>query len=316
MKGKSWSRSNLVALTTILASLVGATNATHAQDDAGTPIDRWRPKEGIYAEPRRNFMEQCSNFGDFAVELNKKTITGDEWICDVVKLAETNTSTIRLDLSCSDVNLAAEISSRGSDPTEPRFNETMTFRRIDAKSMFVRKTQNGKFRSPEWRVVYCPQRAQRAYIESKGRDEAEARQRTTEEQARPAAWRPRDGVYASPGADFDERCMKSGDAAIGLATNSVASGGSSCHVSHVTDMPPNTIRLDVICDQKPGAVGLVLRNGSLQPPGAEVITMAKIDDRTVNLHKTRDGEFSEPAQQLAYCPEAAQRGYVESAKPK
>jgi hypothetical protein len=44
--------------------------------------------------------------------------------------------------------------------------------------------------------------------------------------------------------------------------------------------------------------------------------MAKIDDRTVNLHKTRDGEFSEPAQRLAYCPDAAQRGYAESAKPK
>ena len=42
----------------------------------------------------------------------------------------------------------------------------------------------------------------------------EAERKAVKDQIDGAAWRPGDGVYAVPGADFDDRCTKSGDAVI------------------------------------------------------------------------------------------------------
>src|SRR6202035_3232052 len=107
-----------------------------------------------------------------------------------------------------------------------------------------------------------------------------------------------------------DRCLKSGDAIIGLAQNSVSSGTASCYVSNVVDAPPYAVKLGVICNQS-GAQGVVMRNvngqTAFEPAGAETVIVRKIDDQTVSLQKTRNGQFSEPAQQLSYCPEQAQR---------
>src|ERR1700730_5584280 len=160
-------RSSLIFPAAAFACLVGISMPTLAQDGTKPSIEKWRPKNGLYADFGKGFSEQCKNLGDFAVELGEKTITGDEWICDVTKLTDTGPGAIRLDLSCSDINLSADLPNHGLDPAEPLFQEIMTFRKIDEKSLFVRKSQNGKFDSPESRVAFCPPKAQRAYIESK-----------------------------------------------------------------------------------------------------------------------------------------------------
>jgi hypothetical protein len=309
---KRWSLCGQILTVTALACLIGASARAVAQNNDKPVHEKWRPKDGLYVVAVKDFNERCEDSVDLVgIHLRNKKITSDESSdCKITKTSDTGPGRLRLSLACG-------------DSEEGESTEVMTLRKIDESSLFLHMTVKGKFRAPEQRAVYCPETVQRAYIESKAREkeaiareEAETRRRAAEERARLAASRPRDGVYASPGADFNERCTKSGDAVIALATNSVTSGSSSCHVSYVTDKPPNTTRLDVICDRQPGTPGLIMRNGSFQPPGAEIITMVKIDDRTVNLQKTRNGEFSEPARELAYCPDAAQRSYVDSTKTK
>lgn len=167
-------RSNLCLSIATLICLAGESAFAFAQDGTKPTIEKWRPKNGIYASVGKNFAEQCDNLGDFSVELGKKNITGDEWMCDVTKITDTGPGAIRLELSCSDVNLSAEIPNRPADPAEPLFKETMTFRNVDEKSLLIRKSQNGKSNFPETRVAYCPLKAQRAYLESKAKEKAKA----------------------------------------------------------------------------------------------------------------------------------------------
>jgi hypothetical protein len=64
--------------------------------------------------------------------------------------------------------------------------------------MLVRRTSNGNFLAA-WRADYCPQDVQQAYIEEKKRAEEDARYKVPEQLLNPKQWRPKDGVYASPG---------------------------------------------------------------------------------------------------------------------
>jgi hypothetical protein len=80
-----------------------------------------------------------------------------------------------------------------------------------------------------------------------------------EKAAAKTAWQPRDGVYASGGADFDDRCMKSGDAVVRLAQSAVSISASSCYVSYVSVEPPNSVTLNVNC----GAQAVVRSDGSI-----------------------------------------------------
>jgi hypothetical protein len=307
---KRWSRYSLLFWTFAFTCLIASTS-TRAEDIAKSAIEKWRPKNGIYAVTGKDFTERCENLGDFSVELGENTITGDEWSCDLKKITDTGFGAIRLGLNCSDVNLEAGIPKPSPDSGEMRFEETMTFRKIDEKSLFIRKSQNGKSNFPETRVAYCPPKAQRAYLESKAKINANAAQRTAAERT---AWRPHDGVYARAGADFNERCMTASDTIIDLAAASALSGGSICHVSNVTITPPDTVSL--VCDQKPRSPGSAMKNRAIEPPGAETMIVSKIDDQSVLLRKFKNGKFTEFGQQLSYCPEAVQRSYAESRKTK
>ncbi len=305
----------LVQATLAFACVLGPVAPTLAQDATKPAAEKWRPKEGTYASPGKGFADACGEFGDLIVELREKDISGHEWSCKVTKLTDTGPGAIKLAMTCYDYNLAEFIKK----PEETKFEEVMLLKKIDERSMLVRKTLDGKFKDPEWRAAYCPEDAQRMYVEATAKSKAEAKQKAAEEKSGLRGWHPRDGLYASPGADFSDRCLKSGDAIIGLAQNSVSSGTASCYVSNVADAPPYAVKLGVICNQS-GAQGLVMRtvNGqtTLEPAGAETMIVRKIDDQTVFLQKSQNGQFSEAGQRLSYCPEAAQRSYVDSKKTK
>ena len=83
------------------------------------------------------------------------------------KIADSGSGAIQLDLNCSDVNLEAGVPKPGPNSGEIRFVETMTFRKVDEKSLFIRKSQNEKSNFPETRVAYCPPKVQRGYLKSK-----------------------------------------------------------------------------------------------------------------------------------------------------
>ncbi len=142
--------------------------------------------------------------------------------------------------------------------------------------------------------------------------DATAENRAKSEQEKPAAktaWQPRDGVYASAGADFDDRCMKSGDAVVRVAQSALSIGGAGCYIAHVSVEPPNSVTLNVNC----GGRGVVTSNGSILGSNfTESVTLSKIDDQSVLFRRSRNGQALWSDQQLRYCPEAAQRDFTES----
>jgi len=92
------------------------------------------------------------------------------------------------------------------------------------------KTLNGKFEGPAWQADYCPDEAQRRYTEATARDRAEVAYKIPEQLLSRQQWRPRDGGYATPGADFNDRCTKSGDVIACLTEGSIVSGQGDCKV--------------------------------------------------------------------------------------
>jgi hypothetical protein len=76
----------------------------------------------------------------------------------------------------------------------------------------------------------------------------------------------------------------------------------------------------VICRQKSGTQGLRIRNlgGTTiyETLGTESITLKKIDDRTVSLQKSMNGEFIDSGKQPSYCGEDAQRMHVQQKAAK
>jgi hypothetical protein len=309
---KKKSHRTLIQSAIALACLMGASAPAVAQDSTKQAAGKWRPKNGTYIVQGQDLIKRCGESGDLDVELVERSIRGNEWNCKITKLTDTAPGAIRLDMTCDDYNLAEWI--HDPNPYERKFKETMSLKKIDDKTIFVRKTRNGKFTDPNWRASYCPEEAQRAYSEARARDKAEAEQKATE-RSRQEKWRPRDGLYADHVADFNDRCLKSGDAIIGLAERSVSSGPDKCAISNVTDTSPGEIRLDVICNQKPGTQGLLIRNLGgrtiYETLGAEAIILKKIDDHTVSLQKSRNGDFIDSGKQLSYCGQDAQRMHAQ-----
>ena len=308
-------RRALICSTFALACIIGAPTKAPAQDEAKPATEKWRPKDGIYSDPGADLHSRCLDHTDFYIDLSEKSVGGNEWSCKVTRLTDTAPGAIRLDMTCDDYNLGLNIND--PNPYVRQFKEAMLIRRTNGTTIFVRKTLNGKFKDPEWRAAYCPRDAQRMHVEATAKNAAEAKQKAAEQKPGLSGWHPRDGVYASPGADFADRCQNSGDAIIGLAKNSVSSGTASCYVSSASDTPPYGIKLSVICNQS-GTQGLVMRtvNGqtTFEPAGAETVIVRKLDDKTVSMQKTRNGEFSEAAQQLSYCGDEVQRAQAQTRK--
>jgi hypothetical protein len=162
----------------------------------------------------------------------------------------------------------------------------------------VRVTSNGKFKGSWWKASYCADEQQRIAAGEK-----------------PTPWIPRDGVYASPGTDFDERCLKSPDTVIDFARKIISSGPDQCEVYSYNDAELVDPNMAVVCNESHSKKGFVERkidDGTLfGPPGFEAMRLSRIDDKTISLQKTHDGQSSQPAHNVSYCGDEAQRRYVE-----
>jgi hypothetical protein len=282
-----------------------------ARDIEKPEAEKWRPRDGTYADPK-SADNSCGDFGELIVELNDNSISGSEWSCKVTRLTDMPPGAIRLDLICNDYNLAEFIND--PNPEERKFKEIMLLRKMGHESMFVRKTLNGKFKGPEWRTSYCPEEAQRLYSEAKARDKAEAERKAMEQRLRLTPWRPQDGIYATPGTNFEDRYLQSGDAIIELTERSIISGTDKCNVTFIRD-EPSAIRLFATCRQEPNAQGSIARSGTggsiSAPSSSETIILRKTDDNAVFLQKSEGGDFTAPGKQLSYCGPDAQRKYAQ-----
>ena len=298
----------LQCATLALACLTGASVSALAQDQTKPSAEKWRPKAGTYALPGKDFIDRCGEFGDVIVSLAEKDISGNEWSCEVTKLTDTAPGAIKLDMTCNDYNLAEDI--HDPNPEERKFKEVMLLRKKDENSIFVRRTQNGQFKGPEARASYCPEKWQRAYIESRARDRAEAKQKATEEKLSLNPWRPLEGIYATSGANFDDQCRKGGDATIALSERSIVSGADKCNVTFIRN-EPDAVKLFATCNQPPNAPVPMIKtaNGGLvpAPSSSETIILKKVDDKTVFIQKSTNGNFADAGRQLAYCGQDAQK---------
>lgn len=288
---KRWNRYGLFSIL-IFTCMTSAPMQALAQD-AKLAIEKWRPREGTYASPGKGFAETCGEFGDLAIALREKSVSGHEWGCKIGKLTDIGPGAIKIEMTCSDYNLAEDLKK----PEETEFEEVILLKKIDGKSMSVRKTIDGKFKDPEWRAVYCPTDAQRMYVEAIATNRAEAEKRAADEKRE--KWQPRDGAYANPGADFDDRCANHPDLIVRLPQSAVTIGATSCYVAHALVNPPSSVTLNANCE------GL-----------ATTVALSKIDDQSLLLRKSGHGQAAGPDQQLRYCPETAQRAYNDSKKVK
>lgn len=166
--------------------LIGITPPALAQDGVKSGV-KWRPNDGIYVSAGNNVAERCGDATEFVVGLREKLVGGNEWNCKVDKLSDTASGALRLNLTCNDYNLAESLDSRDPNPYDRKFRETMTLRKADENSVLIRKTLNGRFRVPEWKGVYCPKEAQRAYLDATARDRQEAERKATMKSSEPEA---------------------------------------------------------------------------------------------------------------------------------
>lgn len=150
------SRRIFVQTAFALTCLLSAAAPTFAEEGARPTTEKWRPKDGVYASRGANFSDRCLDFGDTIVEFAEKRIGGGEENCKIIRLRDTGPGAITLDVTCTDID------------KETPGREVMSMKKIDEQTIFVRRTENGKFnRASGETVSYCPDEAQRMYMDSK-----------------------------------------------------------------------------------------------------------------------------------------------------
>jgi hypothetical protein len=154
-----------------VACVFGATQV-FAQDMAKPNIEKWHPKEGIYADPGPTFDATCEEGNGAYVELADNRVGFNEYGCEVRKLIDTAPGTIKLDVTCDDAQ------------AETSLKEVVLLKRIDDNTIFWRSTSHGKFTPRGIRLAYCPEEAQRANREARALDKAEAERKAAEERAK------------------------------------------------------------------------------------------------------------------------------------
>lgn len=240
------------AVSVLIPVLFAGSSA--AQNAVAPAVQKWRPKDGIYAAPGKGFAASCDEANNIAIELTDKSVSGNEWSCRVTNILDPDPSSIKVEMTCSDYNLAEFINR----PEGTQFKEILLLKRIDPGTISVHKSSNGKFKYPAWRAAYCPEATQRSYVEAKLRDKSVARQKVEQERTLKSA-HPRDGVYAAAGADFEGRCAKFNDTIVSFSGKSITTASNTCRSKiHEFSFPtPSGSTLPAHCkrlrDPKPSA---------------------------------------------------------------
>jgi hypothetical protein len=156
--------------------LMALATPAHAQVNIKPALETWRPKEGLYASPGKDFGDVCGEYGDIIIGLTENLVSGHEWDCKVTKRTDIGPDAMKLNMTCSDYNLAETLFPLDPKKDAKKFKEILELRRINSNSMSVRKTLNGKFTGANGQVNYCPENWQRSYIESRARTKKEAEQ--------------------------------------------------------------------------------------------------------------------------------------------
>ena len=112
-------------------------------------------KDGTYAKPGSDFDGRCGEYGDTQIDWSSNLISGGEEGCKIAKPSDSAPDSIRLDVVCT-----------SADREGQRYKEIIVLKKIDEKTIFIRETQDGKFKRPGGRMAYCPDKLQRSYKEN------------------------------------------------------------------------------------------------------------------------------------------------------
>jgi hypothetical protein len=113
-------------------------------------------------------------------------------------------------------------------------------------------------------------------------------------------WRPRDGVYAVPGAGFSAQCGNMNGAFVELANNTIGGDEYRCKIGKTTDSAPDLIRFEATCE-----------GVEVQKPTKEVILFKRLDDSTFLWRHVTPGSRDRGIK-FKYCPDHIQQLYREN----
>lgn len=271
----------------------------HAQEGPKIASDKWRPKDGAYAAPGKDFQSFCNERNNMKLDLRGKSVDGYEWGCAVKKITDLSPGSLRLDMVCDDYNLAQDSEPRDPNWETRTFKEVMFIKRIDDATISVQKSLNGKLKGAPWRAAYCSLETQRALAEPELRAKAEANAH------------PRDGVYAAAGADFEDRCAKFNDTIVAFSGKSITTASNICKIDKTRVQLPDTVRIGATCTLQtaPGPEAISVQNTDTTPD-RENLMFKRVDDKTVILWIINNGHFTGDGRTLSYCSDQVQRAYA------
>jgi hypothetical protein len=295
-------------------ALVTSSLPVLAQAPASPTFDQWRPKDGVYAVPGKEFQSSCDERYDMTIGLRGKSVGGYEWTCEVKTLTDLSPGSLKLEMICDDYNLAQHLDPRDPNWETRKFKEVMVIKRIDDATISVQKSLNGKLKGAPWREAYCPAETQRAYEEA-GREAKEQAKQKADEQAKQdralKAAHPRDGVYAAAGSDFEDRCAKFNDTIVAFSGKSITTASNICQIHNTRVQFPDTIRIDAACTLQAASGPETV---SVQDPNTiqdrENLMFKKVDDKTVILWIINNGHFTGDGRTLTYCSNKVQHTYA------
>ena len=126
-------------------------------------------------------------------------------------------------------------------------------------------------------------------------------------------WRPKAGVYAEPGKTFQSSCDDSGGLTIDLGEKSVAGYEWSCDVKNITDLGPDSLKVEMVCDDYNLAQNLNPRDPNwANRKFNEVMLIKRLDGPTISVQKSLNGMLKDPPWRAAYCPLDTQRALAEA----
>jgi hypothetical protein len=126
-------------------------------------------------------------------------------------------------------------------------------------------------------------------------------------------WQPKDGIYASPGKDFEADCDEIHYIEIELAEKSVSGNEWSCKVTSRTDTAADAIRLDMTCYDYNLTQSLYPKDPNAgERKLKEVMLLKRLENGAISIRKTVNNKFKYSSWRADYCPERVQRTRLES----
>ncbi|WP_036007607.1 hypothetical protein [Bradyrhizobium yuanmingense] len=126
-------------------------------------------------------------------------------------------------------------------------------------------------------------------------------------------WRPKAGVYAEPGKNFQLDCDESGGLTIDLGRKSVSGYEWSCKVKKINDLGPGSLKVEMVCDDYNLAQNLNPRDPNWDSRQFnEIMFIKQLDAAAISLQKSLNGKLKDPPWRAAYCPLSTQRALAEA----